>query len=212
MYDYLIVGAGFAGSVFAERIAGELNKKVLIVDKRSHIAGNAFDFYNEDQILMHKYGPHWFHTNNKKVFDYLSQFTEWRFHEHRVKSSINGKLYPFPINRDTLNMLYGLNLKTDDEAEAYYNTVRINFKNIRNSEEMVLNLVGEDLFNKFYKVYTIKQWGIEARDLAPSVTARIPVRRNRDDRYFTDTYQGIPANGYTEMFNRMLGNKNITYC
>ncbi len=210
MYDYLIVGAGFAGSVFAERIAGELNKKVLIVDKRSHIAGNAFDFYNEDQILMHKYGPHWFHTNNKKVFDYLSQFTEWRFHEHRVKSSINGKLYPFPINRDTLNMLYSLNLKTDDEAEAYYKTVRINFKNIRNSEDMVLNLVGEDLFNKFYKGYTIKQWGIEARNLAPSVTARIPVRRNRDDRYFTDTYQGIPANGYTEMFNRMLGNKNIT--
>ena len=151
MYDYLIVGAGFSGSVFAEKIASQLNKKVLIVEKRGHVAGNAFDYYNEDKILIHKYGPHWFHTNNKKVFEYLSQFTEWHFHEHRVKSNINGKLYPFPINRDTINMLYNLNLRTSKEVRTYYNSVRKEIKKIRNSEEMVLSLVGEDLFNKFYK-------------------------------------------------------------
>ena len=210
MYDYLIVGAGFAGSVFAERIAGQLNKKVLIVDKRSHVAGNAFDYYNEDGILVHKYGPHWFHTNNKKIFDYLSQFTEWHFHEHKVRSCINGKLYPFPINRDTINMLYNLNLKTGREVQDYYNSVRKEIKELSNSEEMVLSQVGEDLFNKFYKGYTLKHWEIEAKDLAPGVTARIPVRTNTDDRYFTDTYQGVPKHGYTEMFNRMLNNKNIT--
>ena len=210
MYDYLIVGAGYAGSILAERIASQLNKRILIIDKRNHIAGNAFDFYNEHGILVHKYGPHWFHTNNKKVFDYLSQFTSWRFYEHKVKSSIDGKLYPFPINRDTLNLLYHYNFINDKEVQDYYNSVKLSIKNPRNSEEMVLSLVGEDLFNKFYKGYTLKHWGMEAKNLAPSVTARIPVRTNMDDRYFTDTYQGIPEKGYTEMFNKMLRNKNIT--
>ena len=209
MYDYLIVGAGYSGSVFAERIASQLNKKVLIIDKRSHIAGNAYDFYNEDGILIDKYGPHIFHTNSKKIFDYLSQFTDWRFYIHKVKSFVNKKLYPFPINRDTLNLLYNMNLKSDEEVKDYYNTMRVNIESPKNSEEMVLSLVGEDLFNKFYKGYTFKQWGIEAKNLASSVTARIPVRTNTDDRYFTDTYQGIPKDGYTKMFERMLNNKNI---
>jgi UDP-galactopyranose mutase len=209
IYDYLIVGAGFSGSVFAERIASQLNKKVLIVEKRSHIGGNAYDLYNEHGILIHKYGPHWFHTNNKRVFDYLSQFTEWRFHEHRVKSSINGNLYPFLVNRDTLNLLYNLDLKTEKEAEDYFSSVRKDIPNPENSEEYVLSLIGEDLFNKFYRGYTFKHWGLEAKELSPAVTARIPVRTNTDDRYFTDKYQGIPLNGYTVMFNNMLASRNI---
>lgn len=210
MFDFLIVGAGYSGCVFAERIANQLNKKVLIIEKRDHIGGNAYDYYNEDGILIHKYGPHWFHTNNKKIFDYLSQFTEWYFHQHRVRSNINGKLYPFPINRNTLNQLYNLDLKNDTETQLYFDSVREKIQSPKNSEEMVLSLVGKDLFEKFYKNYTYKQWGIEAKNLSPSVTARIPVRNNIDDRYFTDKYQGVPKKGYAEMFKQMTSSKNIS--
>jgi UDP-galactopyranose mutase len=210
MFDFLIVGAGFSGSVLAERIATELNLKVLVVDKRDHIGGNAYDHYNEDGILMHKYGPHWFHTNDKTVFDYLSRFTDWRFHFHKVKSSVDGTLVPIPINRDTLEMLYGIDLQSPKEVQAYYDSVKVPVNHPANSEEMVTSQVGEDLFNKFFKGYTIKQWGIEPKDLAASVTGRIPVRTNRDDRYFTDTYQALPKQGYTEMFKKMLSHPNIS--
>lgn len=210
MFDYLIVGAGYSGSVLAERIATQLNKKVLVVDKRSHVGGNAYDYYNEHGILVHKYGPHWFHTNDKKVFDFLSKFTEWRYHYHRVKTYVDGKLVPIPINLDTLNELYGFNLKSPEEVQEYYNKVKVFIQNPRNSEEMVISQVGEDLYKKFFKGYTLKQWEIDPKDLAASVTARIPTRTNRDDRYFTDTYQGIPKHGYTEMFNKMLSHPNIS--
>lgn len=210
MFDYLIVGAGFSGAVLAERIASQLNKRVIIIDKRSHIAGNAFDYYNEHGILIHKYGPHWFHTNHKQVFDYLSQFTEWRYHYHRVKSSVDGMLVPIPINMDTLNQLYNLNLQSPDDVQKYFDSVRDrSIVHPSNAEEMVISNVGKDLYNKFFKGYTIKQWNIEPSKLAASVTARIPTRINKDDRYFTDTYQGIPKNGYTHLFNNMLNNKNI---
>jgi UDP-galactopyranose mutase len=210
MFDYLIVGAGFSGSVLAERLASQKHKKVLIVDKRNHIGGNAYDYYNEHGILVHKYGPHWFHTNDRKVFDYLSAFTEWRYHYHRVKSSVDGVLVPFPINRDTLNLLYGQNLDTPEAVQAYYDQVKADIPNPKNAEEMVISQVGEALYNKFFKGYTLKQWEIHPRDLAASVTARIPVRTNRDDRYFTDTYQGIPKQGYTAMFQKMLNHPNIS--
>jgi UDP-galactopyranose mutase len=210
MFDYLIVGAGFSGSVLAERIASQHNKKVLIVDKRNHIGGNAYDYYNEHGILLHKYGPHWFHTNDKKVFDYLSAFTDWRYHYHRVRSSVDGMLVPFPINQDTINALYGLHLDGPKAVQDYYDQVKTKLPNPANAEEMVLSQIGEALYDKFFKGYTLKQWEIHPRDLAASVTARIPVRTNRDDRYFTDTYQGMPKHGYTALFQKMLDHPNIS--
>jgi UDP-galactopyranose mutase len=210
MYDFLIVGAGFSGSVLAERIASQLNLKVLVVDKRDHIGGNAYDHYNEHGILMHKYGPHWFHTNDKGVFDYLSRFTEWHIHYHRVKSYVDGALVPIPINRDTLKMLYGKDMQSPEEVQEFYDKVKVPIQNPANSEEMITSQVGVDLFNKFFKGYTVKQWAIEPKDLAASVTGRIPVRTNRDDRYFTDTYQGVPKHGYTELFKKMLSHPNIS--
>ena len=208
-YDYLIVGAGYAGSVMAERLASQLNKKVLIVEKRNHIAGNAYDEYDDHGILVHRYGPHIFHTNSKKVFDYLSQFTEWRPYEHKVLASLNNKLFPIPINRITLNKLYDINLRTEEEVEEYYGRVRENRKPIKNSEDIIINKVGYDLFEKFFKEFTKKQWNLEPKDLAASVCGRIPVRTNDDCRYFTDHYQFMPKDGYTKMFEKILAHKNI---
>ncbi len=208
-YDFLIVGAGFAGAVAAERLASQHNKKVLIVEKRPHIGGNSYDEYDEHGILVHRYGPHIFHTNSKVVFDYLSQFTEWRFYEHRVLAKLNGKLYPIPINRTTINKLYSKNFRTDEEVARFYETVREKRNPVLNSEDIIVNKVGYDLFEKFFKHYTKKQWGIDATELSPGVTGRIPVRTNNDDRYFTDKYQFMPKEGYTKMFERMLSHKNI---
>ncbi|MBX2975919.1 MAG: UDP-galactopyranose mutase [Ignavibacteriaceae bacterium] len=209
MYDYLIVGAGFAGAVMAERIASQLNKKVLVVEKRNHIAGNAYDEYDEHGILVHRYGPHIFHTNSKEVFDYLSQFTEWRFYEHKVLASLNGTLYPIPINRITINKLYNLNLQTDEEVQGFFEKVKEKRYPILNSEDIIVNQVGVELFEKFFKHYTKKQWDLEPKHLAPSVCGRIPVRTNDDCRYFTDKYQYMPKDGYTKMFEKMLNYKNI---
>lgn len=209
MYDYLIVGAGFAGSVLAERITSQLNKKVLIVEKRNHIGGNAYDEYDEHGILVHKYGPHIFHTNSKEVFNYLSQFTEWRFYEHKVLAKLGGNLYPIPINRNTINKLYGLDLKTNKETADYFEKVRKKRYPILTSEDIIVNQVGRDLFEKFFLHYTKKQWNLEPKELSPSVCGRIPVRTNDDCRYFTDKYQFMPKDGYTRMFEKMLNHKNI---
>ncbi|MDQ3292126.1 MAG: UDP-galactopyranose mutase [Bacteroidota bacterium] len=208
MFDYLIVGAGFAGSVLAERLATRSNKKVLIIDKRSHIAGNAYDHYNEEGILVHKYGPHIFHTNSKDVFDYLSQFTEWRSYEHRVLASVDGQLVPIPINLDTINKLYGLNL-TSFELEDWFESVAEQVPVIRTSEDVVVSKVGRELYEKFFRNYTRKQWGMDPSELDKSVTSRVPTRTNRDNRYFTDTYQAMPLNGFTAMFEKMLSHPNI---
>jgi UDP-galactopyranose mutase len=210
MFDYLIVGAGYSGCVLAERIATQLKKKVLIVERRDHIGGNAYDYHNDDGILLHKYGPHWFHTNDKKVFAYLSQFTEWRFHNHVVKSSVNGKLLPIPINMETINQLYGLHLETPDEVQAFYDSVKVDIRVPVNAEEKVLSSVGQDLYNIFFRNYTTKHWGIDPKELDVSVTARIPVRTNRDDRYFNDIYQGLPKRGYSAMFRHMIADKRIS--
>ncbi|AHJ99146.1 UDP-galactopyranose mutase [Hymenobacter swuensis] len=208
MFDYLIVGAGFAGSVLAERLATRSNKKVLIVDKRSHIAGNAFDHYNEDGILVHKYGPHIFHTNSKDVFEYLSNFTDWRPYEHRVLASVDGQMVPMPINLDTINKLYGLSLNSF-EVEQFFESVAEQVPVIRTSEDVVVSKVGRELYEKFFKNYTRKQWGMDPSELDKSVTSRVPTRTNRDDRYFTDTYQAMPLHGYTRMFERLLDHPNI---
>jgi UDP-galactopyranose mutase len=208
MFDYMIVGAGFAGSVLAERLAGQLNKKVVLVEQRNHIAGNAYDYYNDDGILIHKYGPHIFHTNSKKVFDYLSQFTDWRPYEHRVLASVDGQLVPIPINLTTINSLYGLNLSSED-VQSFYLSKAVKVPHIKNSEDVIISQVGVELYEKFFKGYTKKQWDMDPSELDASVTSRIPVRSNRDDRYFTDTYQAMPAAGYTKMFENMLSHPNI---
>src|SRR5438270_5545673 len=208
MFDYMIVGAGFAGSVLAERLASQLDAKVLIVDKRNHIGGNAYDFYNDDGILIHKYGPHIFHTNSERVFNYLSQFTAWRPYEHRVLTSVDGQLVPMPINADTLNKLYGLNL-TCLQVDEFLNKVAEERPEIKTSEDVVVSRVGRDLYNKFFRNYTRKQWEMDPSELDAAVTARVPVRTNRDSRYFTDTYQAMPLHGYTRMFENMLDHPNI---
>ncbi len=208
MFDYLIVGAGFAGSVLAERLATQAGKKILIIDTRSHIAGNAYDHYNDDGILVHKYGPHIFHTNSREVFEYLSQFTDWRSYEHRVLASVDGQLVPIPINLDTVNRLYGLSL-TSFQVEEFFASVAEPKEYIRTSEDVVVSKVGRELYEKFFRNYTRKQWGIDPSELDKSVTARVPTRTNRDDRYFTDSYQAMPLHGYTRMFEKMLSHPNI---
>lgn len=208
-YDYLIVGAGFAGAVAAERIASQLDKRVLIIEKRNHIGGNAYDEYDDNGILVHRYGPHIFHTNSREVFDYLSLFTEWRFYEHKVLAKLGEQLYPIPINRLTLNKLYGLNLKNESDVENYYEGVRESRSPVKNSEDIIISKVGPDLFEKFFRQYTKKQWNLEPKDLEPGVCGRIPIRTNDDCRYFTDKYQFMPEEGYTKMFEKMLSHKNI---
>ena len=208
MFDYLIVGAGFAGGVLAERLARGSNKKVLICDKRPHIGGNAFDFYNDEGILIHKYGPHIFHTNSKEIFDYLGKFTDWREYQHRVLASVDGMLVPMPINLDTINKLYGLNL-TAFEVEEFFKKHAEPCENIRTSEDVVVSKIGRELYEKFFKNYTRKQWDLDPSELDASVTARVPTRTNRDDRYFTDSFQAMPKHGYTRMFEKMLNHPNI---
>jgi len=208
MFDYLIVGAGFAGSVLAERLTNGSNKKVLICDQRPHIGGNAYDHFNDDGILIHKYGPHIFHTNSKDVFDYLSRFTEWREYQHRVLANVDGMLVPMPINLDTINKLYGLKL-TAFEVEEFFAKVAEPVEHIKTSEDVVVAKVGRELYEKFFRNYTRKQWDLDPSELDASVTARVPTRTNRDDRYFTDTFQAMPKYGYTRMFEKMLDNPNI---
>jgi UDP-galactopyranose mutase len=208
VFDYLIVGAGFAGSVLAERLARGSNKKVLLCDKRPHIGGNAYDHYNEDGILVHKYGPHIFHTNSREVFEYLSRFTEWRSYQHRVRACVDGQIVPIPINLDTINTLYGLSL-TSFEVEEFFKKVAEPRERIKTSEDVVVSQVGRELYEKFFRNYTRKQWGLDPSELDSSVTSRIPTRTNRDDRYFTDTYQAMPLHGYTRMFENMLDHPNI---
>jgi UDP-galactopyranose mutase len=208
MFDYLIVGAGFAGSVIAERLARASGKKVIVIDKRRHIGGNAYDHYNEDGILVHKYGPHIFHTNSREVFEYLSQFTDWRQYEHRVLASVDGQLVPIPINLDTINKLYGLKLNSL-EVENFFASVAEPRETIRTSEDVIISKVGRELYEKFFRNYTRKQWDFDPSELDASVTARVPTRTNRDDRYFTDTYQAMPLHGFTRMFENMLDHPNI---
>ncbi|HXF08265.1 MAG TPA: UDP-galactopyranose mutase [Candidatus Acidoferrales bacterium] len=205
--DILIVGAGFAGAVCARQLA-DAGRSVLVIDKRPHIGGNAYDEQDGAGVLIHPYGPHIFHTNARRIIEWLSRFTDWRFYEHRVLASVDGKLLPIPINRITLNSLYGVDL---DEAGAarWFERVREPRDPIRTSEDVVLNSVGRDLCEKFFRGYTRKQWGLDLSELSAGVAARIPTRTNDDDRYFTDTYQLMPAQGYTAMFRRILDHPNI---
>jgi UDP-galactopyranose mutase len=205
--DVRVVGAGFSGAVVARELA-ERGLDVLVIDRRDHVGGNAHDRVDAHGVLIHPYGPHIFHTNSARIFDYLSRFTRWRPYEHRVLASVEGKLLPVPINVDTVNRLYGLDL---DEAgvAAFFERVREPRDPVRTSEDVVVNAVGRDLYEKFFRGYTRKQWGLDPSELAASVAARIPTRTNHDDRYFTDTFQAMPADGYTRMFERLLDHARI---
>ncbi len=208
MFDYVVVGAGFAGAVIAERLAAKAGKKILIIDKRNHIGGNTYDHYNNEGLLIHNYGPHIFHTNSKEVYEYLGQFTTWRPYEHRVLANVDGMLVPIPINLNTVNQLYGLQLSSD-EVESFLKSKAEKRERIKTSEDVVISQVGKDLYEKFFKKYTKKQWDMDPSELDASVAARIPVRYNRDNRYFTDTFQAMPLYGYTRMFENMLKHSNI---
>ena len=208
-YDYLVVGAGFAGSVIAERLASQHDAKVMVIDRRPHVGGNAFDKKDEAGVLIHQYGPHIFHTNSDEIVDYLSQFTNWRPYEHRVLAEVRGQRVPIPINRTTLNLLFDLDLKTEEEAAAYLASRAEPVEEIRTSEDVVISAVGRELYELFFQGYTRKQWGIDPSALDKAVTARIPTRTNTDDRYFGDKHQIMPAEGYTAMFKRMLAHPNI---
>lgn len=198
-YDILIVGAGFAGATMA-RLLADAGKRVLVIEKRNHIGGNAYDYENEDGIRIHKYGPHIFHTNSDGVYSFLSRFTDWTPYTHRVLASVDGKLVPFPVNLDTLEALGLEHLKPPPEADAHP----------ANAEEQCLHRVGPELYELFFRGYTQKMWGKHPRELDASVTARIPIRwDSRDDRYFTDKYQAMPKDGYTAMFERMLDHPGI---
>jgi UDP-galactopyranose mutase len=208
-YDVMVVGAGFAGAVMAERLAQGSGKRVLVVDRRPHIAGNAYDRLDDAGVLIHQYGPHIFHTNSQEIVDYLSRFTGWRPYEHRVLAEVDGKRVPIPINRTTLNAVYGLDLKSEEEAAAFLAARAEPVDVIRTSADVVISAVGRDLYEKFFQGYTRKQWGMDPSELDKSVTARVPTRTNTDDRYFADSFQAMPAEGYTRMFERMLDHPGI---
>jgi UDP-galactopyranose mutase len=215
MFDWLIVGAGFAGSILAERLASQRGERVMVIDRRPHIAGNAYDHPDDAGVLIHRYGPHIFHTNSRQVFDHLSRFTRWRPYEHRVLAEVESPLtgaaarVPIPINLDTVNRLYGLSL-TEDEVEAWMAERAERVPEIRTSEDVVVSKVGRELYELFFRGYTRKQWALDPSQLDKSVTARVPTRTNRDDRYFTDAFQAMPLHGYTRMFERILAHPNIT--
>jgi len=208
MFDYLVVGAGFAGSVLAERLASQAGKRVLVVEKRGHVGGNAYDCYDDAGVLVHKYGPHIFHTNSTEVFEYLSQFTAWRPYQHRVLARVDGQLVPIPINLDTINKLYGTRFNAF-ELEQFFASAAEPREVLRTAEDVVISKVGRELYEKFFRTYTRKQWGLDPCELDASVTARVPTRTSRDDRYFTDRYQSMPLHGFTRVFERLLAHPNI---
>jgi UDP-galactopyranose mutase len=207
-FDFLIVGAGFAGAVLAERISSQLGKRCLIVEKRNHIGGNAYDHYDAAGVLVHDYGPHYFRTNSQRIVDYLSKFTEWREVQYKILSWTHGRFWQFPINLNTFEQLIG-RPSTSQEMEAQLAEWRVQIDNPRNSEEVIVSQVGWKLYEMFFKNYTRKQWQRDAQDLDASVCGRIPIRTNRDDRYLSERFQALPKDGYTPMFEKMLAHPKI---
>lgn len=207
-FDYVIVGAGLAGITIAERIATQIHKNILIIEKRDHIGGNVYDEYDAAGILVQRYGPHTFHTNDKEVFDYICQYTKWHEYQHRVLSYINGNFVPIPISLETINQLYNMNL-SENEIDNFIESRKVNIAEIKTSEDIVLSQCGKDIYEKFFKYFTIKQWGVDPSQLDKSVIGRIPFRKNRDTRYFTDSYQGNPQGGFTQMCRNMLHHPEI---
>lgn len=201
--DALIVGAGFAGMVVAERLSNALGWKCVVVDQRDHIGGNAYDYYDDAGVLIHKYGPHYFRTNSERIKEYLSQFTEWQPVDYTIKSYTDGRYWNFPINLNTFEQLIGRSA-TSEEFVQWLEETREKIENPQNSEEVITSQVGRELYEKFFKGYTIKQWKKHPRELDKSVCGRIPIRTNRDDRYLRESFQALPKDGYTALFKRML--------
>jgi UDP-galactopyranose mutase len=206
--DIIVIGAGISGSVLAERYAN-LGKKVLILEKRDHIGGNCYDYYNEAGILVAKYGPHIFHTNDEQVWEYVNRFSKWQPYEHRVVAKVDGQLVPVPVNITTVNNLFGLKLKTEGQMKKWLASHQVANDAPRNGKEAALARVGPILYEKIFKNYTKKQWDKLPEELDASVLNRIPVRTTFDDRFFTDTYQALPAEGYTKLFAKMLDHPRI---
>ena len=206
-YDFLIVGAGLSG-ITAANLLADLNKKVLIIDKRNHIGGNCYDYKNEHGIIVQKYGPHIFHTNNKEIWNYLNKFTEFNNYEHRVIAKVKGIEVYLPINIETMEKLYNRTFN-EKSMKEFLDKVKIDIREIKNSKDFALSKIGKELYELFFKNYTKKQWGVYPEELGTEVLKRIPLRFNRDTRYFSDKYQGIPKNGYYKMFEKMINNKNI---
>jgi UDP-galactopyranose mutase len=210
--DWLIVGAGFTGCTLAERIATQLDQKVLLIDRRNHVGGNAYDHYDKNGILVHKYGPHIFHTNSKKVWDYLSGFTEWRPYHHHVLAVVEGKQVPVPFNLNSLELLFPRRLAERLECallEAYGFGVKVPILKMRENPGAELRNLADYIYKNVFYSYTVKQWELKPDELDPSVTGRVPVYISRDDRYFQDTWQAMPRYGYSALFERMLNHRNV---
>jgi len=210
--DWLIVGAGLSGVTFAERIASQRGEKVVIIDQRDHVGGNVYDEYNEHGILTHKYGPHIFHTNDQEVFEYLSQFTSWRPYQHKVLGLVEGQLIPLPFNLNSIDALFSRTMSTrlsDKLVAAYGHGANVPILQLRESGDVDLRFLANFVYQNVFENYTKKQWGMTPEELSPSVTARVPIRVSRGNRYFQDKYQAIPSEGYTVMIRRMLSHPNI---
>jgi UDP-galactopyranose mutase len=201
--DVLIVGAGFAGLVLAERLTSQLGLRVVVVERRSHIGGNAHDEYDPAGVLIHRYGPHYFRTNSPRVREYLSKFTDWHRVDYRILSWTDGRYWSFPVNLNTYEQLQGRSA-TEKEFADWLARTRVPIAAPSNSEEVILSQVGHELYEKFFRGYTLKQWLRHPRELDASVCGRIPVRTTRDDRYLREDFQALPKDGYFRMFERMV--------
>jgi UDP-galactopyranose mutase len=212
LFNFIVVGSGFSGAVIAERIANVLNQKVLIIEKRSHIGGNCYDYRDENNIIVHKYGPHIFHTDYKEVFDYLSNFTDWHIYHHRVLAFVDGKKIPLPFNLNSIYEVFPQELAKRLEVkliEKYGYGAKIPVLELLKEKDQDLRFLANYVYEKIYKNYTVKQWGLKPEEISPQVTARVPIYISRDNRYFNDKYQGVPKDGYTKIFERMLSHPNI---
>lgn len=212
MYDSVVVGAGYAGLVLAERLASKQNKKVLVIEQRQHIGGNAYDYYDQHGVLIHQYGPHIFHTRSKEIWDYLSQFTDWHYYEHRVLAKIDGQEVPLPFNLNTIDLVFPSELaaRLKEKLVRYLGfNVKVPILKLRQQDDADLKFLADYVYEKVFLQYTLKQWGISPEQLDATVTGRVPIYISRDDRYFQDQYQGLPLRGYTEMFKKMLDHPNI---
>jgi UDP-galactopyranose mutase len=211
MKKYLIVGAGFSGAVIAEQLSKDANNSIVVIDERSHIGGNCYtERDKETDVMVHKYGPHIFNTDNKEVWDYIQQFCEMVPFVNRVKSVYDGNVYSMPINLHTINQFFGKTM-SPEEAKAFINNIAdISIKDPKNFEEQAMKFIGKDLYDAFFYGYTKKQWGCEPTELPASILKRLPVRFNYNDNYYASSYQGIPKDGYTAIFDKMLNAPNIT--
>ena len=214
-YDAVVVGSGFAGSVVARELAERKDARVLILEKRSHIAGNMYDEFDDADILIHRYGPHIFHTNDKRAFDYINRFTEWRYYEHEVLADLHGTYMPVPFNKNSMEIVFGKEeaaARIEKLIATFGDERKVTINELRSNNDAELAEIADFVYDNVFLYYTQKQWGVTPEEVDPSVTARVPVFVSRDNRYFQDTYQGMPEAGYTPLFENMLDHPNIDIC